>query len=127
MFPIVSQVASPMMTRTLTLTHQVVQHPHQRLKLHLAELPLMSGAHVDRHVLDDALDLRFQLGRVQQDQVVHAAGARHGLHLRARRAEGEARETQNKQKHTLLSSNICGIGYEKDDVYQKNKKNRLPP
>ena len=62
-------------------THQVIQHPHQRLKLQLPGLPLDLAGHVDVTCCVNVGRSRFVLLPVQHDQVVHAAGTRDGLHL----------------------------------------------
>lgn len=66
-------------------THQVIQHPHQGLKLQLARFPLVLAAHGEAAVHGHVVHQRFVLLRVQHDQVVHAASTGNGIHLKSER------------------------------------------
>lgn len=82
--------------------HQVVHHPHEGLELQLSLLPAVLTRHVDvvgRGALEDQLSV---VGRVQQDQVVHAARAGDGAHLgRSSRRVGGV----NQQHHNDANTN----------------------
>lgn len=64
-------------------THQVIQHSHQGLKLQLANFPLVQTSHVDSNRCGHIMYEWFELLWVQQYQVVYAAGARDGPHLKS--------------------------------------------
>lgn len=61
--------------------HQVVQHPHQRLKLQLPGLPLVLAAHVDGTRCCHGEHSWFVFLLIQHDQVVYAASTGDGIHL----------------------------------------------
>lgn len=64
-------------------THQVIKHPHQRLKLQLANLPFVLATHVDSIRCGHSMHSGFVLLLVQHYQVVHATSTRDGIHLKA--------------------------------------------
>lgn len=66
-------------------THQVIQHPHQGLKLQLARFPLVLATHGKVTVHGHVIHQRFVLLWVQHDQVVHAANTGNGIHLKSQR------------------------------------------
>lgn len=67
--------------RVSASAHQVVHHPHEGLELQLSLLPAVLSRHVDV-VGRGALEHQgFVVGRVQQDQVVHAARTGDGANL----------------------------------------------
>ena len=63
-------------------THQVIQHPHQRLKLQLTDLPIVLSSHVDCSRCGHVEHSWFVLLWVQHYEVVHAAGTWYSIHLK---------------------------------------------
>lgn len=70
-------------------TYQIIQHPHQRLKLQLTDFPLVLPSHVDSTRRGDGEHSWFVLLLVQHYKVVHTSSTRNGINLRT---EGDRRE-----------------------------------
>lgn len=62
-------------------THQVIKHPHQRLKLQLANLPFVLSGHADGSHWGQGEHSWFVLLLIQHYQVVHTASTWDGIHL----------------------------------------------
>lgn len=117
-FPARKCVSDVQMSFWCLWTHQVIQHPHQRLKLQLANPPLVLATLVDVTVFGHIVHDWFVLLRVQHYQVVHTASTGDCIHLKSPSAD-RARSmwvstdrwlTQHKiDREAFLSSNICGI------------------
>lgn len=70
-------------------TYQIIQHPHQRLKLQLTDFPLVLPSHVDSSRRGDGEHSWFVLLLVQHYKVVHTSSTRNGINLRT---DGDRRE-----------------------------------
>lgn len=70
-------------------TYQIIQHPHQRLKLQLTDFPLVLPSHVDSTRRGEGEHSWFVLLLVQHYKVVHTSSTRNGINLRT---EGDRRE-----------------------------------